>query len=138
MSDELSATRALESDLSFAVSRRQLELHYQPFVSAQESCVTGFEALVRWRHPERGLVSPEQFIHLAERTPLICEIGVWVLREACRAARVAFSAGAGITAREAGNNHADHHPPDIPEDGQMVKAPDMRREGLVVCAVAVE
>ena len=86
MSDELSATRALESDLSFAMGRDQLELHYQPFVSTRDSSVAGFEALVRWRHPERGLVSPEQFIHLAERSSLICEVGVWVLREACRVA----------------------------------------------------
>ena len=77
----------LESDLHEALARQQFELHYQPKVDAQSGLVRGAEALLRWRHPERGMVSPAEFIPLAEECGLIETIGEWVIREACRQAR---------------------------------------------------
>ncbi len=74
----------LETDLRNAVSRGQLRLHYQPQVDAQTGSVSGAEALVRWQHPELGMVPPFKYIPLAEELGIIDEIGEWVLRQACR------------------------------------------------------
>jgi diguanylate cyclase (GGDEF)-like protein len=73
----------MESDLRVALERSQLRLVYQPCVDASTEAVTGFEALIRWDHPEHGPVSPVEFIPLAEEIGLIDEIGEWVLRTAC-------------------------------------------------------
>lgn len=75
----------LERELSEALERGDLELRYQPIVALARGATDGFEALVRWRHPERGLVSPAAFIPTAEASGLIVPLGRWVLREACAA-----------------------------------------------------
>jgi diguanylate cyclase (GGDEF)-like protein len=78
------ARLALESELRSAIERNELTLHYQPIRSTADEEVVCVEALIRWRHPERGLLAPDQFLPLAEQTGLIVPIGQWVLRTACQ------------------------------------------------------
>ncbi|MGY8683158.1 EAL domain-containing protein [Bradyrhizobium sp. UFLA05-153] len=80
--------RQLETDLRHALAHGGLEVFYQPCLSLKDDTITGCEALVRWRHPERGMVSPAEFIPIAEDTGLINEIGEWVLATACRDAAI--------------------------------------------------
>ena len=75
-----------EADLRSAIAERQLELYYQPIVELQRNEVSGFEALMRWHHPELGMVPPSTFIPLAEQTGLIVEMGAWALKQACQEA----------------------------------------------------
>ena len=81
--DRLVERMAIEGDLRHAIERDELELHYQPLVDLDADCVVGFEALLRWRHPVRGMTPPGDFIEIAEQTGLIVPIGSWVLRAAC-------------------------------------------------------
>jgi EAL domain-containing protein (putative c-di-GMP-specific phosphodiesterase class I) len=76
----------MESELRRGLERGEFLLHYQPLVSLRTGCIEGWEALVRWKHPERGMVSPLDFISLAEETGLIVPLGKWVLEEAVRQA----------------------------------------------------
>jgi len=87
MDAEAQARRAIEIDLHDALRNGELELYFQPLFGLSQDRVTAFEALLRWNHPTRGMVSPVDFIPLAEETGLILPIGEWVLREACRIAR---------------------------------------------------
>jgi EAL domain-containing protein (putative c-di-GMP-specific phosphodiesterase class I) len=80
---DAAVTLRLTDDLHRAVEHDELELHYQPFIDVASGWTTGYEALLRWRHPERGLLGPDRFLDLAEETGLIVEIGEWVLRAAC-------------------------------------------------------
>jgi len=84
MSDDAHKQLRLLQDLRHAEERQELVLHYQPKFSAREGTLVGVEALVRWNHPTRGLLPPNEFIPLAEKTGLIFQIGAWVLDEACR------------------------------------------------------
>jgi diguanylate cyclase (GGDEF)-like protein/PAS domain S-box-containing protein len=87
----------LETGLRYAVARRELELHYQPIIDLATGGCSGVEALLRWRHTTRGLLLPSEFMGIAEESRLICPIGSWVLREACRQAGSWRRPGPGAT-----------------------------------------
>ncbi|MFO1073460.1 MAG: EAL domain-containing protein [Geminicoccaceae bacterium] len=84
LTEQTRSRRALSRELGHGIAGGELELHYQPKVAAADGVVTGLEALVRWRHPERGTLSPGLFVPLAEETGLIEPLGAWVITDACR------------------------------------------------------
>ncbi|MBV9802598.1 MAG: EAL domain-containing protein [Solirubrobacterales bacterium] len=104
MHDRVVARLALRADLQRALERDEFELHYQPLVRLQDGTVTGVEALLRWRHPERGLIPPLDFIPFAEESGLIVDIGRWVLREGCRQAKALREQISGATLPTVGIN----------------------------------
>ncbi|MEK8051523.1 EAL domain-containing protein [Ideonella sp. DXS22W] len=124
----------LQHDLRLALARGELMLHYQPKVSTGGGGVHGLEALLRWRHPQRGLVSPAQFVPLAERFGLINAIGQWVIEEAC--AQLARWKAEGLHCRVAVNlSPYQLRQPDLP--AQIAQA--LRHHGLqpadLVCEI---
>jgi diguanylate cyclase (GGDEF)-like protein/PAS domain S-box-containing protein len=96
MHARLAERQSLEADLRYALGRNQFLLHYQPKFNLQTRQITGVEALIRWLHPQRGMVYPVQFMPIAEECGLILPIGRWVLLEACKQARAWADAGLGV------------------------------------------
>src|ERR1700674_3464954 len=96
MHAQLAERQSLEADLRYALGRDEFVLHYQPILDLQTGQIKGVEALIRWLHPQRGLIYPEQFVPVAEECGLILGIGRWVLLEACKQARAWLDAGLGI------------------------------------------
>jgi diguanylate cyclase (GGDEF)-like protein/PAS domain S-box-containing protein len=97
MNERAVERQSIEEGLRRALERNEFTLHYQPKVNLMTGRITGAEALLRWTHPSRGLVSPAQFIPVAEDCGLILPIGNWVLREACKQARAWVDAGLSLT-----------------------------------------
>jgi EAL domain-containing protein (putative c-di-GMP-specific phosphodiesterase class I) len=106
MMDTIQKRMELEMDLQDAIEREEFYLVYQPTIALSDMSTTGVEALIRWKHPVRGIISPDDFIPLAEETGLITEIGKWVLDQACsqgaawRAAGYAIGMAVNVSARQ--------------------------------------
>jgi len=125
--------RKLETELHQAIQRDELRLFYQPIIDLQEGRIVGAEALVRWQHPTRGLVPPDAFIPLAEKTDLICGMGLWVLETACRQLAVWQAAGQQLYLSI---NVSARQIPDALPPGLILEA--LKRHGLSASALALE
>ncbi len=132
MTTDASIRLQLETDLRQAMENKEFELWYQPKISLRTGRVTGVEALIRWQHPERGMVRPDLFIEAAERIGLINEIGEWVLETACRQQQI--WKGQGVALEMAVNISSSH----FTSDGfpafvtQVVQANQLHRNELEV------
>jgi diguanylate cyclase (GGDEF)-like protein/PAS domain S-box-containing protein len=93
MSDKADERMSLARDLKKALADDKLELHFQPLVAMASNKVMGFEALLRWNHPERGYVPPSEFIPVAESSSLICDLGFWAMTKACKTLKEWLDAG---------------------------------------------
>lgn len=87
MHEHASKQLSLETEMRRALEREEFELYYQPIINLEEETLMGFEALVRWRHPARGLIAPDEFVPVAEESGLILPLGKWILQESCRRLR---------------------------------------------------
>lgn len=125
--------RKLEAELHQSIQHDELRLFYQPIIDLEEGRIVGAEALVRWQHPTRGLVPPDAFIPIAEKTDFICDIGLWVLETACRQLAVWQAAGQQLylSVNVSVRQIPDALPP--PLILEMLK-----RHGLPVSALALE
>lgn len=95
MHDRIVTIQQIETDLRRAIAQDELRVYYQPIISIATAQLVGFEALMRWQHPSRGLVSPDQFIPVAEETGLIIPMGEWILRQACQQINTWINLGSG-------------------------------------------
>jgi diguanylate cyclase (GGDEF)-like protein len=101
--ERVEGMRRLESDMHSALSRNQFELHYQPILCLKQQRVAACEALLRWRHPDHGVIAPDEFLPIADRTGEIVDVGAWVLEQACRDAAAwpdALKVSVNISARQ--------------------------------------
>jgi diguanylate cyclase (GGDEF)-like protein len=131
---ELRERRALERDLAHALERGQFEIHYQPQIDIASRRMVGVEALLRWNHPERGRVSPDHFIPLAEDSGLIVPIGAWVLEQACAQAVRWHRAGAPLLRVSVNMSPVQFRQPDLAE---LVGA-TLERSGLAAGCLELE
>ncbi len=124
-----------QNDLRRALERDELRLHYQPIVELAGGAVTAFEALVRWQHPERGLLTPSEFIEIADDTGLIVPIGDWVLRRACRQLRSwreRFAGGPALAVSVNFSARQISDPDLVARVGQALAESQLAPEGLVL------
>lgn len=123
----------LETELHHALERGELVLAYQPQADIDTGCLTGAEALIRWRHPERGLVPPNDFIPLAEETGLILPIGEWVIGEACRQIRAWMDDGLPLIPVAVNLSARQFHQPDLVQRIESaLAAQDLPPQALVL------
>ena len=115
MNSQASVVLHLENQLSHALERKEFKLYYQPQININDGNIQGIEALLRWEHPELGLVSPASFINLAEQTGLIIPIGEWVIRTACSQNKIWLSQGAPPLRVSVNVSPLQFQQPDFPE-----------------------
>jgi diguanylate cyclase (GGDEF)-like protein/PAS domain S-box-containing protein len=113
MQERILERQSLELALRYALGRNEFLLHYQPKLNLQTGKITGVEALIRWQHPQRGMIYPAQFIFIAEECGLILSIGRWVLLEACKQARAWSDAGLGAVPMAVNVSAAEFESPDF-------------------------
>ena len=134
MVDDVREQAELLADLRMALARDQLELYYQPKIHAPSAQVTAAEALLRWHHPRRGMVSPGIFIPIAERSGLIHAIGAWVIDEACKQARIWRDQGLRMRVAINLSVHPLRHP-DLPKPIAAALARHQINAELLTCEI---